>query len=186
MKKGLVFAVLLLAATPAVAQKIHIDWDREVDIDAYKTFAWAETREVSIHDTNPLMHSRIKNAIEYQLTKGGMVENNENPDVYVTYFTEEKEEVRVHTSNWGYGYGAGWYVDPYWGGGIGTSSTHVFTYPVGTLVIDFWDAKAKKVVWRGTAEATIPEKPEKQTKLIDRAVQKMADQWEKMRRRGKR
>jgi hypothetical protein len=176
--------ILFLAVAPAAAQKVYIDYDRDADFDSYKTFAWHDTSEVSLKDSSPLMDSRIKNAIEYRLTRGGMVEDNKNPDIYVTYYTEEKEEVRVHTTSFGYGYGGGWYNDPFWGGSMGSSTSQVYTYPVGTLIIDLWDAKSKQAVWRGTATGTIPAKPEKQARMIDNMVEKMANKWQKMQRKA--
>jgi len=186
VKKTLLsLTILLLAVAPAAAQKVYVDYDEQADFDKYKTFAWADTSEVSLKDSSPLMDSRIKNAIEYRITKGGMVEDTKNPDLYVTYYTEEKEEVRIHTTSYGYGYGGGWYRDPYWGGmGMGMSSSQVYTYPVGTLIVDIWDAKTKQAVWRGTAEGTIPAKPEKQAQLIDKMLEKMVKKWQKMKRKA--
>ena len=130
------------------------------------------------------MHSRLKNAIEYQLTTGGLIEDTESPDLYVTYHGEEEEKVVVDTQTWGYGYSRGWHRDPYWGTGFGDTTTTVRTYNVGTLIIDIWDAKEKRLIWRGSATKTIPSKPEKQAKLIDAAVAKLAREWEKKYNRG--
>jgi hypothetical protein len=186
MRRTLVIALLLtLAALPAAAQKVYIDFDESADFASYKTFAWGRTPEVSLQDNSPLMHSRLKNAIEYQLTTGGLIEDTENPDLYVTYHGESETEMRVDTHSWGYGYGRGWRWDPYWGGGYGDTTTTVRQYDVGTLVIDIWDAKEKSLIWRGTATKTIPSKPEKQAKLIDEAVAKLARQWEKKYHRGR-
>jgi Domain of unknown function (DUF4136) len=44
---------------------------------------------------------------------------------------------------------------------------------VGTMVIDVFDAKSKKLVFRGKASDDISDKPEKNAKKIDKAVQKM-------------
>ena len=185
MKKVLtITALVLLMALPAAAQKVHIDYDETADFSSFKTFAWAPTPEVSLEDSSPLMHSRIKNAIEYQLTTGGLVEDMESPDLYVTYHGEEKEEMRIDTQTWGYGRGRGWRWDPFWGSRFRDTTT-VHTYEVGTLIIDIWDAEAKKLIWRGTATATIPSKPEKQAKLIDETVAKIARQWEKKYGRGR-
>ncbi|MFC2173534.1 hypothetical protein ACFLU6_13010 [Acidobacteriota bacterium] len=39
MKKQLIFAIALcLLALPAVAQKVHVDFDRSADFASYKTF----------------------------------------------------------------------------------------------------------------------------------------------------
>jgi len=187
MKRTVALAIALLAlgVAPAMAQKVYIDWDKSADFDKYETFAWAKTPEVSLQDSSPLMHSRIKNAIEYQLTTGGMIEADGKPDVYVTYHGENETRMNVNTSNWGYGHGAGWGWDPYWGGGYGSSTTTVSQYEVGTLVIDIWDAETMQMIWRGSATKAIPTKPKKQAKLIDDAVAKLAREWEKKYKRGK-
>lgn len=177
---GLLLAALLLAA-PVMAQKIHVDYDRSVDPSKYETFAWGPTPGPSLEEASPLMHSRIKNAIEYHLTEGGLVENPKNPDIYVTYYTSVEDEVQLHTTQMGYGYGPGWGWSPYWGGvGMGSSTTTMTKYSRGTLIIDIWDAKTKKAVWRGTAEAVVKENPQKAAKQIDKIINKIVKKWQKM------
>jgi hypothetical protein len=128
------------------------------------------------------MHSRIKNAIEYHMTEGGLVEDTGNPDLYVTYHTSSKEEVQLHTSSMGYGYGAGWGWDPFWGPGFGGGSTTTtsHSYERGSLIIDVWDAKKKEVVWRGTAQAVVKQNPQAAAKQIDKAIAKIVKTWDKM------
>ena len=187
MSKRITFVLMLtlltLVALPVAAQKVYIDYDEDADFGSYETFAWVPTPEVSLKDSSPLMHSRLKNNIEYQLTTGGMIEDAENPDLYVTYHGESDEKVRVDIDTWGYSYGSAYRRDPYWGGyggyGAGSSTATVREYEVGTLILDFYDAKEKQLIWRGTATATIPSKPEKQAKLLDKAVKKLAKVWEK-------
>ena len=176
---GIVMAIALVAV-PAAAQKVHVDYDRDYVNKDYKTFAWGKTPETSLAEESPLMHSRIKNAIEYYLTEGGRLEDKTNPDVYVTYHTNTQEEVRYSTTSFGYGYGAGWGWDPYWGGGMSTSTT-AHTYERGSLIIDIWDAEDKKMIWRGTATAVVTQNPEKAAKQIDKALKKMIKQYHKLR-----
>jgi hypothetical protein len=184
-KRIVLVAALLIFVSPCFAQKIYIDFDKNALNKDYKTYAWHKTEESSLKDSSPLMHSRIVNAIEYHLNKGGFiqVEPNENPDVFVTYHTSEKDEVQLNTSYYGYGYGGGWYRDPYWGGGwgMGGAQTTAYTYTRGTLIVDIWDAEAKELVWRGAAQAILKEKPEKQAKQIDKALAKMVAKWKNMR-----
>jgi len=176
------FVAALLFVGPAAAQKIFVDYDRSADLDSYKTFAWGPTPETSLQGESPLMHSRIKNAIEYQLTTGGMTEDTENPDVYVTYHTSSKEEVQLHTTGMGYGYGGGWGWDPFWGRGMGMGSTttRATSYERGTLIIDIWDAKKKQAIWRGSAQAVVKQNPQKAAKQIDNAIAKIVKRWQKM------
>ena len=73
-----------------------------------------------------------------------------------------------------YSGGMGGYGYRYGGmGGMGTASTTVSEYTVGTLVVDMFDAKTKNLVFRGTAEDEISDKPEKNAKKLDKASEKL-------------
>jgi len=180
---GLAVAIVLVfIAVPAGAQKVYVDYDRNVDMKSYKTYAWGPTPSVSVYDNNPLLHSRIKNAIEYYLIKGGMVENTDHPDLYATYYGKIDEDFQVNIfASAGYAYGPGWTWDSYWGGSnVGMTATTPIPEKAGTVVIDLWDAKTKKIVWRGTMEGTIPQNPQKATKKVDKGIQKMVKKWQEM------
>ncbi len=174
--------VLAAGAVPASAQKVYIDYDRSVDFDQYKTFAWARTTETSLEDTSPLMHSQVKNSIEALLSQGGLTQVESDPELYVTYHTEERDEMRLDTTNWGYGFGGGWGWDPYWDWGPGwtSSTTRAYNYTRGTLILDIWDAEKKELIWRATAEAVAKDNPQKAAKQVDKAVRKMGKKWQKM------
>ncbi len=185
--RGLSFpalSVVLLCglASPATAQKVYVDYDRQADFDSYTSFAWLNTRDTQVDD--PLAHSVIKNALEHYMTASGLIEDNESPDLYITYHGEEKTEYSVNTSSYGYGYGGGWYYDPFWGRrmGMGGTTSSVSTYQKGTLVVDIYDAREQQVIWRGKAVGTIPENPSKATKKLEKALDKMVQKWEKMKK----
>jgi hypothetical protein len=177
----------LLLAAPVAAVDVYVDYDRSVDLSAYTTFKWGPTPGTSLSSESPLMHSRIKNGIEYYLVQGGKVEVDEDPDLYVTYHTSTTDQQQFSVTGAGYGFSSGWYWDPYWGGtsgfsgGGGTTTTTVSTYERGTLVIDIWDARTETIVWRGTAESAIPENPKKAAKKIEKILKKMVDRFNTMR-----
>jgi hypothetical protein len=58
-------------------------------------------------------------------------------------------------------------------GGFGQSTTTVENYKVGTLIVDLYDGNSKKLVWRGSASDTLSDKADKNTKNLDKGVQKM-------------
>lgn len=188
MKSRLTIFGLVLALTLGCSSmRVHVDYDRSADLHGYKTFMWSEPSESSLEDTAPLMHTRIKNAIEREVRAGGLEMVSSNPDLYVTYYTDENEELRLDTTHLGYGFGPSWYWDPYWptpGMGMTSSHTTVRSYTRGTLVVDLWDAKQKRLVWRGTAEDIVPENPEKAAAKIDKAVAKMTAEFHKMSKNG--
>lgn len=196
--RGFMVFVAMLVAGPTFAQKIYIDYDRDYDGSGIKTFAWAETADTSVKNTDPMLHDRIVGAIEERIKASGVQEVDSDPDVYVTYHGSSKEELSVDTTHYGYGVSAGWgygryggyggYYGRYYGGvysGYGTSSTTVSSYQVGTLVIDIWDAKTENIIWRGiAANITITENPQKMGKKVDKVMSKMISKWERMKRKA--
>ena len=71
------------------------------------------------------------------------------------------------------GLGGGWRF----GGGFGDATTTVDTYKVGTLVVDLFDAKTKKLIWRGSASDALSDKSDKNIKNLNKGVQKMFDHF---------
>ena len=174
-----IMTVLLLAAVPAAAQKVYVDWDPTADFGSFKTFAWAKTAPTSLEANYPLIHSFIKNSLEYELASGGLVENTDDPDVWVTYHASAKQSIQVMTSSYGYSFG------PYWGG-AGASSAMVNTYDKGTLVIDIWDARKKEAIIRGTASKVFSDEESKALKQIDKSITKIVTKFRKMREKESR
>ena len=182
MKKalGLVF-VLALAATPALAQKVTIDYAHDFDFNSVKTFQYVDTQESNVKG-NDMMAQRVTDMIKKELREGGLTEVQENPDIFVTYHFTTQERTSYQTTNFGYGgYGAGWGGWGYGGmGGMGTSTTQAINYTDGTLIIDAYDSSEKKMIWRGTGTVTVKAKPEKQIKQVENILEKIGKKWEKI------
>ena len=123
-----------------------------------------------------------------ELREGGLTEVQENPDLYVTYHVTTEELSSFNTTSMGYGgyggYWGGWDAwGPYdaWGGPMmGSSVTREYTYEEGTLVIDAYDSKEKKMVWRGMGTVTVKDKPEKQVKQVEKILTKLGKRWDKI------
>jgi hypothetical protein len=172
---GLLF-VLALAAAPASAQKVTIDYAHDFDFEAVKTFQYVDTKDSNVK--NELMHGRIRDAIIKELTEGGLKQVDSNADLFVTYHVTTQENTVLNTTSFGYGgWGYGWGA---WGGGVGSSTTTASTYTEGTLIIDAYEPGEKKMVWRGTGTVTVKSKPEKQIKQIDKILAKLGDRWDKI------
>ena len=113
MKKVLLAtACVFTIAVPALAQEVHIDYDRWARFTTFKTFAWVDSKENTLADTSPLMHERIKTTIITQLSSGRLKSAESDPDLYVTYYAEASQELRLSTMSLGYGYPGSWYWDP--------------------------------------------------------------------------
>ncbi len=66
------FIVLGMAALPAAAQKVTIDYAHEFDFTSVKTFQYVETKDTNT--SNELMDERVKAAIIKELTEGGLTQ----------------------------------------------------------------------------------------------------------------
>ncbi len=174
--------VALLATAPSYAAKVYIDYDDNYS-KKVKSFKWVQPEEF---EEDPLMHQRVVNAIKHYLTDRGLTEVESDPDIYITYHSDSKEQVNINTSHFGYGYPSGWYGGYHGGyhGGMGSSTTTVSTWTIGTLIIDAWDAETEKLIWRGMAEETVSKNPQKNEKKINKAVDKLFKKWDKIKKKN--
>jgi len=173
-------AAIAAIATGCGGVTVNTDYDADADFSSYKTYSWHES-DSNVKVDDPLAHERLIRAIESQLSANGLQKVSSDPDVIVTYHTDEEEQVSVNTTymGGGWGMGAGWGRAGMRGGmgGMGTSTTTVNKYNVGTLVVDLWDAKEHRLVWRGIASKTLSKDPQKNAKKIDQAAQKLFEKY---------
>jgi len=57
------------------------------------------------------------------------------------------------------------------------ATTMVEKVPVGTLIIDIYDTASQHLVWRGLAYDQLSGKPDKDTKKLEKAVDKLFDKF---------
>jgi hypothetical protein len=178
MRKTIITVLVLLVVGTAAAAKMkaHVGYDKNVDFGTIKTFDYFETLETSVADTAPPVHEMIKLLVIRQLQDGGLVRNKENPDVLVTYHTDENQAMKMNVTLYNYSYSAGWYWSPLWGSGMDVSS-----FSQGTLVVDIWDTKTKNIVWRGAVVGVVPDDPSpaKTQKIIEKALNLMGKEFRK-------
>lgn len=163
MKAMRTIATLLMTVVCSVAwaQDVKVDWDRAANFSGFHTYAWTTGTPAK----NPLMGQRIVDGIDQRLAAKGLqkVDLNSNPDLIVLYHAATGSDTQVNTMGTGWGWG--------WGGG--SSTTTVSQIPTGHLSVDIGDAKTKKLLWLGSADDTLSDKPEKNTQKIEKALDKM-------------
>jgi hypothetical protein len=176
---GLIF-VMALVATPAMAQKVTIDYAHDFDFKNVKTYQYLDTPESNVK--NQLMADRVTTMLNKELTEGGLTEVKDNPDIIVTYHFTSQENTSYNTTSMGFGGYGGFYGG--WGGwgmgGMGTSTTYATTYTEGTLIFDAFNPADKKLVWRGTGTVTVKAKPEKQAQQVQNILTKLGKKWDKI------
>lgn len=153
----------VLSTTAAYAQKVTTDSDPAAPFASYKTYMWT----TGTPSPNPLGEQRLHEGVNAHLMVKGLTETTSMPDLYVaTHVTTREEQELVST---GFGYG-GW-----WGGG--SYSTSVHTYVKGTVIVDLYDAKTRKMVWRGSGTGTASSKPAKNADKVADALEKMFEKY---------
>ncbi|MEX5214115.1 MAG: DUF4136 domain-containing protein [Nitrospiraceae bacterium] len=173
-------ALLLSLALASCTPKIVVDFDKNTDFTNYHTYAWGKGTPAK----SPFVDARIVAAIDEQLTSKGYQKVDANPDMLVSYHAATGEEVHYNTTSFGYGYGPawgpgyGWYRGGYgWGGGVSTSTTSPTTVTIGTVVVDMYDAKDKRMIWRGRGSDTVLEDPAENEAQIREGAEKMFEKF---------
>jgi hypothetical protein len=185
----LTISLFLLVAGPASAQKVSIDYDPTYPASTIETFAWDAAAGETIKEKSELLHARIVNSIEQYFDAVGYRKADSDPDVFVTYHTSVQDSVKLDTTSFGYWVPTNWYVGAY-GASVSFSKTNTKqtattakTYESGTLIVDVWDAESKQLVWRGTAPGiAVSWNPKKIEKRLDKALNKLSDQWKAIRK----
>jgi hypothetical protein len=158
--------IALIAATTSFAQQVKTDYDRSAEFSQYKTFSWEK-----VQTPDPLWVDRIKEAVNAALTAKGWTQVESGGDVSVVAMEMTHNHRTLDT--YYDGFGGGWR----WGGGFGSATTTVDNYKVGTLVVDLFDSKTKKLIWRGSSSDTLSNKSDKNIKELDKGVEKIFDHF---------
>jgi hypothetical protein len=164
-RKIALFVVLGIALENGVAyaQSVKTDYDPSANFSAYKTYYWVTTDPTP----NDLMNRRIITAVDQSLMANGWSPAPPSlADVAVSVHVATKERYTLQTFYDGWPPGWGFY-------GWGTATTQVIPFVEGTMVVDLFDAKTKRLVWRGIATDTISSDPQKNAMKIEKAVEKM-------------
>lgn len=150
---------LLLMAVNAFGQKVATQAAPNVSWSQYKTYTWGQSESVA----NPIMNQYIVAAIDAQLGAKGLKKVESDGDLTVIFNCTTDTQKQLNWSSMG-GFGR-------WGGGMGSAQVDNITQ--GQLVVDLVDQKAKQFLWRGTANDTVSDKPDKNQKTVTKAVTKM-------------
>ncbi|MBV8049795.1 MAG: DUF4136 domain-containing protein [Acidobacteriaceae bacterium] len=157
--------IALFLAAISFAQQIKTDYDRNADFRQYKTFSFEK-----IQTENPLWVDRITSAVSTALTQKGLTQVSSGGDISIVAVEMTKDHETLNTFYDSFGGGWGWR----WGGDqFGDATTTTDTYRVGTLVVDLFDTKSKKLVWRGSESDALSDKSSKNIKNLDKGVEKL-------------
>ena len=153
-RPSLLAVVAVAFASAALAQtltmpKVDLDYDKEVDFSAFKTYSWKDPLGAA---KDPQMHTRIIWYVERELEKKGLTKKPEGEgDLFVRYYAKGREGFK----------GTPTQGDSYLPGGAGQLTTGVDFSKVseGTLLLELQRASDGKAVWRaGSGYGSIDKK----------------------------
>lgn len=179
MKKlWLLSLILLLAACATTAPRTNIDYDPSFDFSQVKTYSWLD-HQLDQQGVSPLVVGRIIGAVDAQLAAKGWSKAPPGGvgQVVIAAGVSVHQQQSVNTyynapMYAGYGWGGPW-MRPYAYGGMGSATTTVRTYDVGTLIIDMFLVSNRQAIWRGTAEKTVNDSPQKNSEAVQVGIENM-------------
>jgi Domain of unknown function (DUF4136) len=157
---------LFLFAARSSAQDVKTDYDHSANFSQYKTYSWERVKT-----RDPLLVDRIKEAVNAALSAKGWTQVPSGGDVSIVAMETTQNQQTLNTFYDGFGGGWGW--RRFGGGGLGEATTTTETYKVGTLILDLFDTKTKKLLWRGSSSDTLSNNSDKNTKNLDKGVEKL-------------
>lgn len=170
--KLLPIVLVAIALTSCSSVKVAADYDKAVDFNNYKTFAFFKSG-IDKAEISDLDKRRILRAIESELMAKGFTKS-ENPDVLVSIFTKSNQRVDVYNNSWGAG-AWGW-GGPRWGWGW-NSQPNISTSTQGVLFVDLIDANKKELVWQGQGTGYLSKNVEKKEERIKEFVSKIIEKY---------
>ena len=154
------FAVL----TSSCAMQIKTLYDHHTDFSRYKTFCWMSGCEFKItgpaYLNDSLLRENIKKAIVTELNNKGLVLDNNNPDLLVSFniSVTNEEAIIYHRED----------ETPYIRSFDAT--TEIVNYLQGSMVIGIADKKESKVVWESFANRYMELNPDLSKKNIIKGI----------------
>src|SRR3979490_135360 len=167
-KIAAIVGFMLVLGAVSFAQDVKSDYDHSANFGQYKTFSWEK-----VQTKDPLMVDRIKDAVTGALSAKGLTEVPSGGDVEVFAIETTQNQQTLDTFYNGFGGGRRWGGF----GGFGRATTTVENYKVGTLVVDLFEAKTKKLIWRGSSSDTLSNKSDKNIKTLDKEAEKIFEHF---------
>lgn len=177
MNRTMVLLALACLASPVIAEKARVDFDHGRKFSSYKTYSWAPAPGADSADVlfpNQLMRERIQRFVDEALAARRLKRVEKGGDIVVDYHLQVSMTPQFTTFTNSFGSGCCWGWDN-WGSAI--STTTVDPIYLGTLIVDLRDAHQQQLVFQGVATENISSKPERNTRRLNRAVNRIFEKY---------
>ena len=166
----------MVAFTSCSTVTVRTEHDPGTHFAGYRTYAFGPPSP-NVLALSPSVRAQIESSLNQGLTARGL-HQAARPDFYVSYHVTTREQISEQTfhdwGHWSHG-DPGWNSYSLWlGDPITTSYVHRST--VGTLVVDFVDARTDRAFWSGVATGTVRSSESNRQNIVD-AVHRMLENF---------
>ena len=152
--------------------KIIADYDKNSEFPDHKTYMFLPWREINSELVDDLKKEVFYNAVENEMNARGYKKVTSNAELAVNIMVIVEKGTAYSAYRGYYNYGGYGYYYPF---GMGYSTVRYQAYDnlTGTLVIDVFDHKGKKLLWQGVAIAEVKEKSNNRERNIKKVVSRI-------------
>ena len=158
--------IMGVSCAVAAGQQVSVNYNHNQSFSGFHTYAWGSNNTNQIQ--NSILAQVAQQDIDTALQGKGLqkVQESQKPDLILTANGGMRQQTSY--SAWGMrGIGGGM-------GGI-TPQQNV----EATMIVDLYNAGTQSLVWRGIAQDTLSNNGNKNQQLVQKAIQKMFNQWPK-------
>ena len=177
MTRALAFSLLALAVSACSGMRVESDFDPQHSFARYSTYAWLDRAvgrdlQSGVAELSPIITEVVDQELARKRFFTGVASA---ADFLVGYHVAVQGRIDVNSVNSYYRHGpadAPWHYP----GLIGVAADPYTTFfEEGTLIIDVVDARSRRLVWRGTAQAEVNRTAtrEEQDERVREAVRKI-------------
>jgi len=174
MKKIILFYLsMLILYSCGPSLQTFSDYDKAVDLSAYKTYSWLDVASIENKGVSPLYNKelndkRIKEAVNKQMQLKRYQLNPDKAELQLHYHIIIENKTTEITEPIGVQY------RPY----SNTYRTSTYQYREGTLIVDLMDTKTNILIWRGWATDVITNTTRKDPEAaINNAITKIFESF---------
>lgn len=149
----------------------------DIDASKYQTFGFYEVTAAG-DTTSSTFYRRleiVRSAIKTEMETRGYRYTTTNPDLLINMGIVVKQEIQTRQTNWQTD-GRFTYMGQRnysWK----SEEVEVGRYKEGTLTLHIVETARNKMIWKGSIEGVVPEKPDSKHKAASQAMQKLFEQF---------
>lgn len=179
-------ALMVFGLSGCSSLKVISDKDNTVDFEKIKTYQFLGWTADSDKILNRFDKERIEQAFLTSGSQRGLKKVDSNADVLVALYVigEQRTQQTANTTTTGMGgMGMGGMRHPGMGGwrGMGMAQSHTTInetrFIEGTLMVEMFDPKDKKLIWQSLGKQTVSEDPKKRAKDIPKKVEAIMSKY---------